>query len=181
MERRTARLVVRPLRLTDRGEWVRAMTVTRELAEPWMPRLAPGTSWDTVFDRALAAAPASVKLVGILDDGRIGGWFSLNEIVRGPFRNAYAGWGVNAEVAGLGIATEGVLALLDLAFAAPPAGLGLHRVQANIIPRNARSIRVAEKAGFRREGVATRYLEIAGIWEDHAMYAKVCDEHVPGR
>ena len=44
--------------------------------------------------------------------------------------------------------------MLDLAFVPEPAGLGLHRVQANIVPANGPSLRVAEKAGFRREGLA---------------------------
>jgi ribosomal-protein-alanine N-acetyltransferase len=46
-----------------------------------------------------------------------------------------------------------------------------------VLPRNARSLRVAEKCGFRREGLALRYLHIAGVWEDHVMFAKVSDEH----
>jgi ribosomal-protein-alanine N-acetyltransferase len=85
---------------------------------------------------------------------------------------------VSAEVVGRGLATEGVRALLDVAFAAPP-GLALHRVQANVIPDNVRSLRVAEKAGFRREGYAPRYLKIAGEWRDHVMFAILADEHTP--
>ena len=40
-----------------------------------------------------------------------------------------------------------------------------------MIPRNVRSIRVVEKAGFRREGRALKYLNIAGAWEDHDIFA----------
>jgi [ribosomal protein S5]-alanine N-acetyltransferase len=119
------------------------------------------------------------RLVGFLADGRIAGLFNLTQIFRRALQGAFAGWSVNAEVARQGYATEGVIALLDLAFAAEPAGLGLHRVQANIVPTNVPSLRVAEKAGFRREGLALRYLKIAGEWRDHAMYAKLADEHTP--
>ena len=63
-------------------------------------------------------------------------------------------------------------ALLHFAF----DELGLHRVQANIIPRNVASVRVAEKAGLRREGLALRYLRINGAWEDHAMYARTLED-----
>jgi ribosomal-protein-alanine N-acetyltransferase len=38
--------------------------------------------------------------------------------------------------------------------------LGLHRVQANVQPDNARSIAVVEGLGFRREGYSPRYLKI---------------------
>ena len=49
--------------------------------------------------------------------------------------------------------------------------LALHRLQASIIPRNGPSNRVAEKLGLRNEGIALRYLEINGVWEDHVRYA----------
>jgi len=64
-----------------------------------------------------------------------------------------------------------------LAFAAPPVGLGLHRVQANVIPTNTGSVRVAEKAGFRMEGLGRNYLKIAGEWRDHVFYGKLSGEH----
>ena len=53
--------------------------------------------------------------------------------------------------------------------------LGLHRVQAAVMPRNAGSIRVLEKTGFRREGYAQGYLLISGTWEDHILFARTSD------
>jgi ribosomal-protein-alanine N-acetyltransferase len=47
----------------------------------------------------------------------------------------------------------------------------LHRLQISIIPRNANSHRVVNKLDLRSEGVAERYLEINGVWEDHVRYA----------
>ena len=41
---------------------------------------------------------------------------------------------------------------------------------------NVRSIRVVEKAGFRREGRALRYLNIAGRWEDHDIFAMTAED-----
>ena len=54
--------------------------------------------------------------------------------------------------------------------------MGLHRLQISIIPRNTSSRRVAEKLGLRDEGVAVRYLEINGVWEDHVRYAITAEE-----
>jgi ribosomal-protein-alanine N-acetyltransferase len=54
--------------------------------------------------------------------------------------------------------------------------LALHRLQIAIIPRNARSHRVAEKLRLRNEGTAERYLEINGLWEDHVRYAITAEE-----
>ena len=54
--------------------------------------------------------------------------------------------------------------------------LRLHRIQIAIIPRNTASRRVVEKLEIREEGVAERYLEINGVWEDHVRYAITAEE-----
>ena len=54
--------------------------------------------------------------------------------------------------------------------------LGLHRLQIAIIPRNKASRRVVEKLDMREEGIALRYLEINGVWEDHVRYAMTAEE-----
>jgi ribosomal-protein-alanine N-acetyltransferase len=58
---------------------------------------------------------------------------------------------------GRGIAIEAVRLLTDWAF----RSLGLGRVQVFIATENAAALRVAEGAGFRREGV------LRGYWEEH--------------
>lgn len=176
LERRTPRMHVRPLVTGDRDPWIAACVASDTFVAPWSPARPPGFTWEGQFDRVLAqnATESALRLAGFLPDGRVAGLFSLTEITRGPFQNAFGAWSVNAGVAGQGLATEGVAAMLEIAF--DPAGLALHRVQANVIPRNVRSVRVAEKCGFRLEGTALGYLQIAGRWEDHAMYARLCDE-----
>jgi ribosomal-protein-alanine N-acetyltransferase len=67
---------------------------------------------------------------------------------------------------------EAVVTMLQYAF----ESLRLHRIEINIIPRNAASRRVVEKLGLRFEGIAERYLEIDGAWEDHARYAITAEE-----
>ena len=67
---------------------------------------------------------------------------------------------------------ESVVAVLQFCF----EQLLLHRVQISVIPRNASSRRVAEKLGIRDEGIAQRYLEINGVWEDHIRYAITAEE-----
>ena len=44
------------------------------------------------------------------------------------------------------------------------------------MPRNSNSRRVMEKLRFREEGVALRYLEINGVWEDHIRFAITAEE-----
>lgn len=43
----------------------------------------------------------------------------------------------------------------------------LHRIEANIMPSNKRSLRVVEKLGFEPEGLRKSYLKVGGVWEDH--------------
>lgn len=190
----TARMLVRPLRASDRDEFVRVHTISESHFAPWFPIRDDGRTlpehFDFVLDTAArrAAAGTGARYVGLIKDSRrpdepvrIAGFFSLNNIVRGIFQNADAGWSVSADFTGRGLATEGVRALLDLAFAPPPRGLGLHRVQANIIAENTASLRVAAKCGFRAEGVGRAMLRIAGRWQDHVLHAKLAEEHaVPG-
>jgi len=48
--------------------------------------------------------------------------------------------------------------------------LRLHRVEINIRPENAASLRVVEKLGLRREGERAAYLHIDGDWRDHVTF-----------
>ena len=54
--------------------------------------------------------------------------------------------------------------------------VGLHRVEVNIRPENAASLRVVEKLGFRPEGLRERYLHINGAWRDHLTFALTAGE-----
>jgi ribosomal-protein-alanine N-acetyltransferase len=174
-----------PLGPEHGSEFVRVHEVSREHFKPWFPTREGERSLELVFQEELeraqrgAEAGTELRLVGVLEGGVVAGFFALNQIFRRAFQNAYAGWSVAADQVGRGLATEGVCALLDVAFAPEPVGLGLHRVQANVIPANVASVRVAEKAGFRLEGTALRYLQINGRWQDHLMFAKTAEEHAP--
>ena len=106
---------------------------------------------------------------GIFEQGtdQMAGRIALSSIVRGAWQNANVGYWVAEERNGRGYASEALGGVVSFAF----DRLQLHRVQAAIMPRNVASIRVVEKNGFRREGLAERYLLIGGRWEDHAIYA----------
>jgi ribosomal-protein-alanine N-acetyltransferase len=180
---RTARLTLRPPLPEDRAEFVRVHKLSRPLHEPFSPLLT--VSIEERFEMEIMRSQAELRdgtgarFVAMKGDNRPAAYVNLSQIFRLMFQNTVMGWRANAEVAGQGYCTEAVKAVLDYAFAAAPDGLNLHRVQAAIIPRNAASLRVAEKCGFRREGLALRYLQIAGQWEDHILFAKLADEHRP--
>lgn len=118
---------------------------------------------EVVGARAVGAAyPFCIRV-----EDRIVGRLSLTQVFRKAFQNCYLGYFVGEEHNGRGYATEAVRLAIDYAF----DDLRLHRVQANVMTKNPRSARVLEKAGFRREGMALNYLQIAGRWEDHDLFA----------
>jgi len=82
-------------------------------------------------------------------------------------KRAAIGYIINPARHRQGIATEAVTALLDYCF----GEFGLHRVQAFIHPDNNASRALAEKLGFRREGLLRANLRVAGIWRDEMLYA----------
>lgn len=103
------------------------------------------------------------------DPARLVGSIGLTEVVRGFFQSCFAGYQMDGTLINKGYMTEAVTAVIDYAFRV----LNLHRIEANIIPRNARSLRLAEKCGFEREGVAKDYLLINGKWEDHVHMVRL--------
>jgi ribosomal-protein-alanine N-acetyltransferase len=114
---------------------------------------------------------------GIFADGGLAGEITLSSIQRGPFQNAFVGYWVDKARAGQGLAPEATVAVLRFAF----EELALHRIEVAIVPRNRASRRVVEKLELREEGVALRYLEIDGRWEDHVRYAITSEEWMQRR
>lgn len=129
-------------------------------------------------ERQLRAERAQFRLwLFARDDARrehILGDLSLSNIVWGAFRSCHLGYKIDQRAAGQGYMTEAVRTALDFAFDT----LGLHRVEANIMPRNARSRRVVEKLGFVNEGISRAYLKINGVWEDHIHYVMLSPHDV---
>jgi ribosomal-protein-alanine N-acetyltransferase len=183
----TPRLVLRPPRTGDVAEIRRLMRTNEEHLKPWNPAPPPGEDPSSITEvsktvlrhrREWKHGRGYVFMVAERETpARFIGKLALSGIMRGAMNGAYLGYWMAADCQGRGLVTEAIHVLLDFAFG--PAGL--HRVQAAIMPRNARSLRVIEKLEFRREGYAERYLQIAGKWEDHVIYARTREEHIPAR
>jgi len=97
---------------------------------------------------------------------RVIGVANLRNIIRGALQGCHLGYALSPDATGRGYMTEAVAEVVRIAF----TDLALHRVEANVMPRNARSLAVVERVGFEREGLSRRYLHIAGSWEDHLRF-----------
>jgi [ribosomal protein S5]-alanine N-acetyltransferase len=175
------RILLRPLRVDDWAEWAEVRRRCHDWLVPWEPLPLPGRP-DPVGSREAFAARCGMRDrewqlgtgygFGIFVGERFAGEINLSSIQRGPFQNAYVGYWIDEELAGNGYMPEAVVVVARFGF----DELTLHRLQISIIPRNRASRRVVEKLDLRLEGVAERYLQINGVWEDHCRYAITAEE-----
>jgi ribosomal-protein-alanine N-acetyltransferase len=175
------RIVLRALTLGDFDQWREVRRRNKDWLTKWEPQRLPGQP-DAVEDRDAFAIRCSARQrerqlgtafgFGFFVDGAFAGEINLSSLQRGPFQSAYVGYWIDERHAGQGYTPEAVVLVARFAF----EDLHLHRIQISIIPRNAASRRVVEKLDIRSEGVAERYLEINGVWEDHMRFALTAEE-----
>ncbi|MEO7427852.1 MAG: GNAT family protein [Acidimicrobiales bacterium] len=175
------RVVLRPMVVEDFAAWQEVRRRNADWLLKWEPMRTQGSP-DPVESRDAFAVRCGARQrerqlgtgfgYGIFVDGHFAGEINLSIVQRGPFQSAYVGYWIDEARAGHGYMPEAVVCLCRAAF----EELHLHRVQISIIPRNTASRRVVEKLDIRDEGVAQRYLEINGTWEDHIRYAMTAEE-----
>lgn len=85
---------------------------------------------------------------------------------------AEIGWALHPDFAGKGYAFEAANAVMRMAFET----IGLHRVIAELDPRNDRSIALCKRLGMREEAFFVRDLWFRGYWADTGMYGILRDE-----
>jgi ribosomal-protein-alanine N-acetyltransferase len=175
------RVLLRPLAVEDYPAWREVRSRNADWLLKWEPMRTPGAP-DPVGSQDAFAVRCGARQrerqlgtgygYGIFVDGHFAGEINLSIVQRGPFQSCYVGYWIDEARAGKGYMPEAVVLLCRAAF----EDLRLHRVQVSIIPRNSASRRVVEKLGIRDEGIAQRYLEINGVWEDHMRFAITSEE-----
>ena len=175
------RVVLRPLVAQDFNGWSEVRRRNGEWLTQWEPmRLSHHPDPET--NREVFAARCGARererlagtqyAFGIFVDGAFAGEINLNNVVRGAFQSATIGYWIDKSRAGRSLMSEAVVVLAQYAF----EEMRLHRLEICIIPRNVNSRRVMEKLDIRTEGVAERFLEINGVWEDHIRYGITYEE-----
>ncbi len=114
----------------------------------------------TAFHFYILPVEQPTKIIGVI---------GLTNIVWGPFCSAFMGYKLDKDFVNKGYMSIAVNMLTQYAF----KELGLHRIEANVMPRNKASLRVLEKNDFINEGVSKYYLNINGVWEDHIHMVKI--------
>lgn len=179
------RIFLRYLTARDRDEFMALKLASRRFLEPW--EATPPNGLDPFgpqyFTRILKNRRNALNNRFVIclregdEPGRIIGQIGLSGIVRGAFQSCFVGYWIGAAFARQGYTTEALRLSLRFAFTT----LKLHRVEANIVPRNRASRALVRKLRFRYEGTSKWYLRIAGKWADHEHWAMTAEEWRPGR
>ena len=175
------RVVLRPLVPQDFNAWSEVRRRNGEWLTLWEPMRLPHHP-DPETNREVFAArcgsrdrerlAGSQYAFGIFIDGAFAGELNLNNVVRGAMQSATIGYWIDRARAGRSFMSEAIVVLAQFAF----EELNLHRLEICIIPRSSNSRRVVEKLGIREEGIAQRFLEINGAWEDHMRFGLTVEE-----
>src|SRR3954452_12694650 len=104
------------------------------------------------------------------DDARLFAAMSIQRIFR--CRTGEIGYWTAPWARGRGVMTRAVRLLATWAF----GEFELRRIELVIAVENEGSNRVAERAGFKCEGVLRQYRENKGVWRDHYMWSLLPDE-----
>jgi ribosomal-protein-alanine N-acetyltransferase len=171
---------LRPPRLRDATTWSTLRLRNEAWLAPWEPTSNEPwavrhsvASWPAALGSLRRLARAGVLLPFMITyDDELVGQLTVNNVVRGALRSAQIGYWVDQGHANRGITTTAVALAADHCF----GPVGLHRVEVDIRPENVRSRRVADKLGFREEGLYVRYLDIDGGWRDHVTYALTVED-----
>lgn len=182
--RLTNRLALQVLKPSQAKRVLTYFNKNRSFLEPWEPKRDP--RFYTVkyqkeymrLEKKLMKRGEMIRFWLVKKDdinGNIIGSISMNNLSYGSFQSCQIGYRLDEEEAGKGYMTEALEDVKKLAF----NELNLHRLELNAIPRNRRSLRVAEKAGFEQVGLSPKYLNINGVWEDHVHMAIINDHWKP--
>ncbi len=175
---RSEGLLLRAPRMDDYVDWAQLRQESRSFLAPWEPVWPVDDLTRQSFRRRMKryhddmiADLAYTLFIFEPTTGSLMGGMTLGNVRRGVSQSATLGYWMGQPFAGRGIMTKAVRVMKVFAF----EKLGLRRIEAGCIPNNIASIRVLEANGFEREGYAREYLCIAGVWQDHFLYACLND------
>jgi ribosomal-protein-alanine N-acetyltransferase len=173
------KVLLRPPVARDHAEWAAVRRESQQFLAPWEPKWTEDElergAWRLRLRRYREERAQGTGMPFLVFDkatGRLAGGITLGNIRQGVAQSGQIGYWMGVNHAGKGLMHEAVLLVVRFGFET----MRLHRIEAACIPDNQRSIRVLEKAGFRREGLLRSYLRINGVWQDHLLYALIAGD-----
>ena len=172
----TQRLFLRQISRTDSIPYLKYLLDNKEFLEEWEPKREDSDysieKIENQIDKEIAKSQnknAYLFLIIKKNTDEIIGTIKLWNIVYGPFMSCNIGYKLSKANINNGYMTEALIEIKKYCF----TDLELHRIAANIMPKNVRSQKVLQKAGFELEGTSKKYLKINGVWEDHDNYVVI--------
>ncbi len=170
----TERLTLRPPTHSDFRSWTALRRESQDFLVPWEPEWAEDHLTRKAFTNRVYWATRSISsgsamplfLIRRSDEVLLGA-ITLDNIRRGPAQAGTLGYWTGAPHARQGYMREAIEAVVHYAF----TRLDLSRIEAACLPENKASRGLLEASGFKYEGVAQSYLQIAGRWRTHVLYA----------
>ena len=166
-------------RMSDYGQWASLRGESRAFLSPWEPQWARDELTKGAFRRRLKRYAQEARgdtayaffVFRSQDDVLLGGC-TLSNVRRGVTQCCALGYWIGERFSRQGYMFDAIRALVPFIFST----LGHHRIEAACLPSNDASKSLLTKLGFRQEGVARRYLQINGEWQDHLLFALLADE-----
>ena len=167
-------VMLRMPQMSDYPAWAELRAQSRDFLTPWEPLWATDELSRASFRRRVRHYLRDLRedvgyalFIFAAASGDLVGGLTLCNVRRGVTQSCTLGYWVGARYTRQGYMTAAVRAVVPFVF----DQLELHRLEAACLPTNAASIRLLEKTGFKREGLARSYLRINGVWQDHLLYA----------
>lgn len=175
------RIYIRAPHRNDWEGWVEVRKRNTKFLKPWSPAAALANLTREGYNQRLSAYKADwdddrgyAFFIFRQDNDALVGGITLNNIVRGAGQMATLGYWLDEGETRQGFMTEAALLACQFGFSA----LKLHRIQAGTLPENAASQKVLLNCGFRGEGIARKYIKIAGEWRDHQIFSLLSEEFI---
>jgi len=168
-----AAIELRALERPDIGRFWELIERDRAHLARWLTWAEAATFESTcafLEDQIAQAADRRIATYGIWWNGRLAGSIGLRNL-EAPAETD-VGYYLAASACGHGIMHASLRALVDVAFAT----LGVHRIELVAALGNLESRRVAERAGFRYEGIARGRVIARGQLHDAAVYARIATD-----
>lgn len=161
---------VRRLCDSDEAAFVAAARKSARLHEPWVT--TPTTEEE--FRRYLKTYDGNAAYAYVLEADVLGfespqlvGYINIRQIEKRAYSRGVLGFATFAPYQRKGYMTAGLNQLVDIAF----NDLGLHRLEAEVQPRNKASIGLIRKIRFRYEGYLPALVQIGDERKGHRLWA----------